>query len=254
MNIFYNRPLFTAFMSFITIFTAAYFVSKTAKYVILALAVLIFVLSIFMLLLPKLARGSKHVLLYSTLCSIAIALACSISLSYYNVKQEKFNSIYGTEQTVEATVLSVEYESEYYRIYTISASRLNGETFKYDSKLICEYGACLQIEFSWASNVEEEKYFVELRGTKAGAYWPNLKIFTEDYGSTVDVAPAVQPKEFDGHGRNLAHFVDVLQGRAEPAFVPQQGVNMIGILIMSSVPYFAGKSLGSPVLKQIEAK
>lgn len=91
-------------------------------------------------------------------------------------------------------------------------------------------GACLQIEFSWASNIEQERTFVELRGTKAGASWPNLKIFTEEYGSTVDVIPAVQPKEFDGHCRNLAHFVDVLQGRAEPAFVPQQGVNMIGIL------------------------
>ena len=91
-------------------------------------------------------------------------------------------------------------------------------------------GACLQIEFSWASNVEREKNFVELRGTKAGASWPNLKIFTEDYGSTVDVIPSVLPKEFDGHGRNLAHFVVVLQGKAEPAFVPQQGVNMIRIL------------------------
>ena len=91
-------------------------------------------------------------------------------------------------------------------------------------------GACLQIEFSWASNVEKEKEFVELRGTKAGASWPDLKIFTEEYGSTVDVIPAVRPKEFDGHGRNLAHFVEVLQGKAEPAFVPQQGVNMIRIL------------------------
>ena len=91
-------------------------------------------------------------------------------------------------------------------------------------------GACLQIEFSWASNVEKEQNFVELRGTKAGASWPNLKIFGEEYGSTMDLIPAVQPKEFNGHGRNLEHFVDVLQGRAEPAFVPQQGVNMIGIL------------------------
>ena len=91
-------------------------------------------------------------------------------------------------------------------------------------------GACLQIEFSWASNVEKEQNFVELRGTKAGASWPNLKIFGEEYGSTMDLIPSVQPKEFNGHGRNLEHFVDVLQGRAEPAFVPQQGVNMIGIL------------------------
>ena len=91
-------------------------------------------------------------------------------------------------------------------------------------------GACLQIEFSWASNIEKERTFVELLGTKAGASWPNLKIFTEEYGSTVDVVPAISTKDFNGHKLNLIHFVDVLQGRAEPAFVPQQGVNMIGIL------------------------
>ena len=91
-------------------------------------------------------------------------------------------------------------------------------------------GACLQIEFSWASNIEKERTFVELLGTKAGASWPNLKIFTEEYGSTVDVVPAISTKDFSGHKLNLIHFVDVLQGRAEPAFVPQQGVNMISIL------------------------
>jgi len=92
-------------------------------------------------------------------------------------------------------------------------------------------GACLQIEFSWASNIEKENIFVELRGTKAGASWPNLKIFTEEYGKTVDVIPAIQSdSDRNDHGANLRHFVDVLQGKAEPAFVPQQGVNMIRIL------------------------
>ena len=46
----------------------------------------------------------------------------------------------------------------------------------------------------------------------------------------MDVVPAISTKDFNGHKLNLIHFVDVLQGRAEPAFVPQQGVNMIGIL------------------------
>lgn len=90
-------------------------------------------------------------------------------------------------------------------------------------------GACLQIEFSWASNVEKEKKFVELRGTKAGAYWPELKIFTEEYGRTVDVEPHI-PEGRQIHEANLAHFVEVLQGKAKPDFVPQQGVDMIRIL------------------------
>jgi len=92
-----------------------------------------------------------------------------------------------------------------------------------------ENGACLQIEFSWASNVEQEKLFVELRGTKAGASWPNLKIFTEEYGSTVDLKPNIAPGR-NHHEANLAHFVDVLLERAKPDFVPQQGVDMIKIL------------------------
>ena len=34
-------------------------------------------------------------------------------------------------------------------------------------------GAVLQIEFSWASNIKEERRFIEARGTKAGFTWEN---------------------------------------------------------------------------------
>ena len=94
-------------------------------------------------------------------------------------------------------------------------------------------GACMQIEFSWASNVEVEQRFVELRGTKSGAIWSSrddqLKIFTEEYGKTVDLLPNIQPK-IGGHAANLRHFADVLLNGAEPIFVPQQGYDMIKIL------------------------
>ena len=94
-------------------------------------------------------------------------------------------------------------------------------------------GACMQIEFSWASNIEAEQRFVELRGTKAGAVWNSLddklKIFTEEYGQTVDVLPNIQAK-LSGHAANLRHFADVLLNGAEPIFVPQQGYDMIKIL------------------------
>lgn len=92
-------------------------------------------------------------------------------------------------------------------------------------------GACLQIEFSWASNIEEENNFVELRGTKSGArlYNDDLKIFTESNGCLEDIIPKTNPTP-DAHGRNIAHFADVLQNGAQPDFVPVQGVNMIKIL------------------------
>lgn len=95
-------------------------------------------------------------------------------------------------------------------------------------------GACLQIEFSWASNVEKENNFVELRGTKAGSCYSNgqLKIFTEEHGSCVDLVPVTANQQVNSpaHGANLRHFVDVVLHDAEPDFVPAQGVNMIKIL------------------------
>lgn len=94
-------------------------------------------------------------------------------------------------------------------------------------------GASMQIEFSWASNIERESKFIELRGTKAGATTDNatesLKIFTEEFGSTVDITPNL-PKTYPGHEANLRHFADVLQNGTEPDFEPIQGVNMIKIL------------------------
>jgi Predicted dehydrogenases and related proteins len=97
-------------------------------------------------------------------------------------------------------------------------------------------GATLQIEFSWASNIEEEMYFYELRGTKSGVSFKNgdLKIFSEIEGLLVDINPHLPKGETSDFGRdhmrNINHFVDVVQQRAEPLISPEQGVHMIQIL------------------------
>ena len=97
-----------------------------------------------------------------------------------------------------------------------------------------ENGACMQIEFSWASNIDKERRFFELRGTKSGAKWDNvsdqLGIYTEAYGQTADYLPRIQCNEEHIHEANLIHFVDVLEGKAQPMFVPQQGLDMVKIL------------------------
>lgn len=94
-------------------------------------------------------------------------------------------------------------------------------------------GACLQIEFSWASNIQQDDRFFELRGTKAGASFHStdstLKIFTEQYGKTTDIIPNLS-KEANGHYGNIKNFADALRGNAEPVFKPEQGLNMIKIL------------------------
>ena len=94
-------------------------------------------------------------------------------------------------------------------------------------------GCALQIEFSWASNVEAEYGFIEMRGTKAGFKWEgskpinNLTLYTDD---AVSIVPTIKPGG-QAHMENIKHFVDdVLIGGKEPNFKPEQGVEMIKIL------------------------
>lgn len=95
-------------------------------------------------------------------------------------------------------------------------------------------GACLQIEFSWASNIAEENVFVELRGTRAGSSWgytQPLRLYTEADGVLVDLDPKIDnAKGIQPHEANLRHFADVLLHGTEPMFVSQQGLDMIHIL------------------------
>lgn len=96
-------------------------------------------------------------------------------------------------------------------------------------------GACLQVEVSWASNIEQEDTFVELRGSEAGSSWHTkegeiLKIFTEDQGTLADYFPKVSDHNCKIHERNLRHFADCLLYGETPKFVPQQGIDMIKIL------------------------
>ncbi len=93
-------------------------------------------------------------------------------------------------------------------------------------------GACLQIEFSWASNIKHETRFVELRGTKAGMYWNDdgsCEIYGEDATGRL-----TDDKHFsdmgNGHDAALRHFTSIILRDAEKDFVPEQGLNMIKIL------------------------
>ena len=96
-------------------------------------------------------------------------------------------------------------------------------------------GASLSVECSWRSNVEREKRFVELIGTKQGAKWDSddeqLKIFGQLGDATADFFPNVKQggPEF-GHGGNINHFVRCLLKGEKPIFVPEQGLDMIKIL------------------------
>ena len=93
--------------------------------------------------------------------------------------------------------------------------------------------ASMQIEFSWASNIEEDSLkFVELRGTRAGAMLRNreLKLMTEIEGVQCDITPRFLPDEGMAQWRHIRHFIDCLVGEAKPINTPESGVDMIKIL------------------------
>ncbi len=94
-------------------------------------------------------------------------------------------------------------------------------------------GASLQVEFSWASNVEEEERFIEFRGTRSGCHLRNgaLKVYTESGGQLSDLSPRLhRPGNLNDHALHLHHFVDVIKKRAEPINTPETGLDMIKIL------------------------
>lgn len=93
-------------------------------------------------------------------------------------------------------------------------------------------GACLQIEFSWASNIKHETRFVELRGTKAGIKWGDdgsAEIYSENEdGKLTDDRHVCDMG--NGHAAALRHFSSIVLHDTEKDFVPEQGLNMIKIL------------------------
>ncbi|SHE11260.1 Uncharacterized oxidoreductase ycjS [Chlamydia abortus] len=93
-------------------------------------------------------------------------------------------------------------------------------------------GATLQIEFSWASNIEHESKFLELRGTLAGCSMQNddLKLFTEIEQVLCDITPRFPKTGDQAHHLNIRHFIDCVFGRTEPIITPEYGVDMIEIL------------------------
>lgn len=93
-------------------------------------------------------------------------------------------------------------------------------------------GSSLQIEFSWASNIEEEQKFLEWRGTEGGFSLINdkLRIFTEDQGILIDQNPQFLASPVPQHTANIHHFIECVLGNEIPTITPDQGVDMIKIL------------------------
>jgi predicted dehydrogenase len=76
--------------------------------------------------------------------------------------------------------------------------------------------------------------FLELRGSKAGISFKNdeLKIFTEIEGTLCDIHPRLPNAAAEqGHAKHIRHFIDCVQDGREPIISPENGVDMIKILM-----------------------
>jgi len=92
--------------------------------------------------------------------------------------------------------------------------------------------ASLQLEFSWASNVEKETKFVEWRGTKAGfsIIDEQLTIYREENGQVIVEKPVLEEQAIPQHAANIHHFLAAIRNEEKASIVPEQGVHMIQIL------------------------
>lgn len=79
--------------------------------------------------------------------------------------------------------------------------------------LALENGSCLSLDFSWASNIEEDRFYVELMGTKGGASLENgeLKLFSDSDWICLDVIPKLRLNPNLQLMNEFKHFIDCIK-------------------------------------------
>ena len=92
-------------------------------------------------------------------------------------------------------------------------------------------GATLQIECSWASNIDRETRYVDLLGSRAGAQWRDgtLTIYSQMGKHVADIMPRFG-EEDNGHSENIEHFLECLHGNVLPSYRSRQGWDVMRII------------------------
>lgn len=93
-----------------------------------------------------------------------------------------------------------------------------------------ENDCTLGYEFSWASNIEKETFYYELKGTKGGVKFTDghLEIYTELNGVMVDVIPRLNERiVLQGE---CAHFVECIAQNKEPIATAEQAYELSRII------------------------
>ncbi|MEJ8303680.1 Gfo/Idh/MocA family oxidoreductase [Saccharibacillus sacchari] len=87
-----------------------------------------------------------------------------------------------------------------------------------------ENGASLALDFSWAANIEEERFYVELMGTEGGASLVNgtLKLFGEHNGVCLDLTPKLNLNPYLQLTGEFRHFVDCVRDADQRLIAPAE--------------------------------
>ncbi|HZK26841.1 MAG TPA: Gfo/Idh/MocA family oxidoreductase [Thermoclostridium sp.] len=90
-------------------------------------------------------------------------------------------------------------------------------------------GATLDLEFSWASNIEHDENFYEIYGTDGGAIYRDgqLTIITEQLSTVVEIKPNLN---FKSPINEFEHFIDCIRNNKEPLAKPEQAVKLMKII------------------------
>jgi predicted dehydrogenase len=90
-------------------------------------------------------------------------------------------------------------------------------------------GASLVLRVSWAAHIAEQQLFdVRLLGTEAGATITPPMLYRTSDGIPIDGKLQIQPGS--GYEREMAHWLKVLSGEAEPLVKPEETLNVQRIL------------------------
>lgn len=90
-------------------------------------------------------------------------------------------------------------------------------------------GATLTIESSFAANIERDRMSFAIMGTEGGCQSDPLKIFREEHGTLVDIAPGYTPK-VDMYEGEIRAFLDSIHNDTEPPVTGEQALMVMKIL------------------------
>lgn len=130
-------------MIFLACSVACLFIGGTVKLIIIAAAVLTLIFTIILAALKYHSHDKKYRFLLLILILVSVILSFSRFYVHFDYKLEQRQRTYNNEYTVDAFVVSVQYQESSISRYVISVDGLDGKTDKHKAILDCNFQGAL---------------------------------------------------------------------------------------------------------------